>query len=245
MNLFRTTLVSRQEVAENTLSFFFEKPLHYDFIAGQYAGWTIPNLPNPDAEGRARTFTISSAPFEPHLSFTTRIRQTTFKQFLSHAPLGTEIQVSAPEGDFILPSLPVYKSTSLPAVVFLAAGIGITPFRSILTRVTHDHLPYKIHLFYSNHTRQDTAFLEELTTLEHQNPNFRFVPIMTQDPTWPGEKSPITPSLLTKILPSPFSNLNSVYVSGPPAFVTSLREMLFKKLRIPAESVLSDSFTGY
>ena len=81
---------------------------------------------------------------------------TAFKRVLKTMPLGTEVRIVGPFGSLIL-----HQNADRPAV-FLAGGIGITPFRSMLLQATEQKLPYHLILFYSNRRPEDAAFLEEL-----------------------------------------------------------------------------------
>jgi hypothetical protein len=85
---YQSKLLSRVEVAEGTMAFHFEKPAQFDFKPGQSAVLTLSNPPETDAEGNTRTFSIASPPFENHLMFTTRMRDTAFKRSLKKVPLG-------------------------------------------------------------------------------------------------------------------------------------------------------------
>src|ERR1700688_1019187 len=85
-------LIRREEVAEGTMAFHFEKPSGFNFKAGQFADVTLTNPPETDAEGNTRTFSIASPPFENELVFTTRMRDTAFKRSLKNVPLATEVE---------------------------------------------------------------------------------------------------------------------------------------------------------
>ena len=104
----------------------------------------------------------------------TRMRDSAFKRALKRIPLGTTVKIDGPSG-----SLTLHKNSSKPAV-FLAGGIGITPFLSILRQAAKDKIPHCLYLFYSNRRPEDAPFLETLTELQRANPNFRFVPTMTE-----------------------------------------------------------------
>jgi ferredoxin-NADP reductase len=119
-------LMRREEVAERTMAFHFEKPSGFNFKAGQFADVTLTDPPETDAEGNTRTFSIASPPFENHLVFTTRMRDTAFKRSLRRLPLATEVKIGSAAGSFTLHKNPA------KAAVLLAGGIGITPFLSIL-----------------------------------------------------------------------------------------------------------------
>jgi ferredoxin-NADP reductase len=173
---------------------------------------TLLNPPETDAEGNVRTFSIASAPFEDQLRFATRMRDTAFKRSLKKMPLGTVVNMDSAMGSFTL-----HKNSAKPAV-FLAGGIGITPFSSIVRQADHDHAPHKLYLFYSNRRPEDAPFVEVLQNLEKTNPNFRFIPTMTDMPrseeTWNGETGRINPEMLSKYL----NDLRGpiYYIAGPP-----------------------------
>jgi len=122
-----TALRKREQIAEGTIAFHFEKPAGFEFRAGQFLDWTLINPPETDAEGNTRAFSIVSAPFESDV-IATRMRDTAFKRVLRSMPLGTEVKIDGPSGSFTL-----HKNSAKPAV-FLAGGIGITPFVSMVAK---------------------------------------------------------------------------------------------------------------
>src|SRR5450759_4255032 len=91
----KSKLIRREEVAEGTMAFHFEKPSGFAFKAGQSADVTLINPPDTDAEGNTRTFSIASPPFENELVFTTRMRDTAFKRSLKKVPLATEVKIGS------------------------------------------------------------------------------------------------------------------------------------------------------
>jgi ferredoxin-NADP reductase len=167
-------LLRREEVAEGTMAFYFEKPSGFKFKAGQFVDVTLIEPTETDAEGNTRTSSIASPPFENELVFTTRMRDTAFKRSLKKVPLATEVKMGSAAGSFTL-----HKNRSKPAV-FLAGGIGITPFLSILRQAHHDRLPHKLYLFYSNRRPEDAPFLDTLQNLEKTNPNFHLICTTTE-----------------------------------------------------------------
>ena len=143
---------------------------------GQSVDLTLINPPETDSEGNTRTFSIASATFENQVIFATRMRDTAFKRSLKKVALGTVVKMDSPMGSFTL-----HKNSAKPAV-FLAGGIGITPFFSVVRQADHDHAPHKLYLFYSSQRPEDAAFLESLQVLERTNPNFRLIATMTEMP---------------------------------------------------------------
>lgn len=241
----RVKLVAKEEVARETMSFLFEKPTGVSFVAGQYLVWALVNPPETDEKGTHRPFTISAAPFEKYLSFTTRMRDSAFKRVMRNMAIGTKIEITGPEGDFILP-----RATSNRLIVFIAGGIGITPFRSMALAAGHDKLPHKIFLFYANRTPKDAAFLEELQGLEKKNPNFKLIATMTQPNRLSKqskskdtyERGYIDEKMIKKHLPDFKKAL--YFVAGPPEMVAGMKETLLK-MKVAPNSILTDMFGGY
>ena len=120
-----TRLLRREVVAERTMAFWFARPEGFDYEAGQYANWSLLDPAEFDGFGPTRTFTIASAPHEPDLMIASRMRDTAFKRLLSTGPLTCRVGVDGPTGDLTL-----HQDPSRPAV-FIAGGIGITPFLSM------------------------------------------------------------------------------------------------------------------
>src|SRR6202163_2769639 len=187
-----------REVAGGTMAFWFEKPSGWAFKAGQYLDMTLIDPSETDSEGNVRSFSIASAPHEETLMVATRMRDTAFKRVLKTAPIGTPVRIEGPSGDLIL------QNDSTRAAVFLAGGIGITPFRSIVHWAAKEKLPQRVFLFYSNRRPEDSAFLADLQSLEKDNPNYRLVASMTEmeksHQPWNGETGLITQEMLGKHL---------------------------------------------
>ncbi len=169
-----TTLNKRAEIAEGTMAFHFAKPADFQSRAGQAVDITLLNPPETDAGGNTRAFSIASAPFDGELMIATRMRNSAFKRVLRSATLPFEVKVGGPSGSFVL-----HRKAEKPAV-FLAGGIGITPFFSIIRDATHDRAPHQLYLFYGNRRPEDAAFLDALTAIPRQNPNFHLIATMSE-----------------------------------------------------------------
>ncbi len=233
-------LMRREEVAEGTMAFHFEKPSGFNFKAGQSTDVTLTNPPDTDAEGNTRTFSIASPPFENELAFTTRMRDTAFKRSLKKVPLATEVQIGSAAGSFTL-----HKNRAKPAV-FLAGGIGIAPFLSIVRQANHDRLPHQLYLFYSNRRPEDAAFLNTLQTLETTNPNFHLICTMTEmsksKKEWKGETVLIDKEMLSRhlgVLQGPI-----YYIAGPPTMVAAMRQTLVGA-GVEEDDIRAEEFAGY
>ena len=238
-NKYQVKLKHRVTVAERTMAFQFEKPSGFTFRSGQYLELTLLNPSETDAEGNGRAFSIASAPHEDFLMVATRMRDTAFKRVLAQLPLGAEVQIEGPNG-----SLTLHNNPGRTAV-FIVGGIGVTPVRSILERAAHEHLPHQLLMLYLNRRPQDAAFLEELTGLQKQNSNFRFVPIMTATEAadnWSGEKGHLTAELLNKYRSQ--TNSPVYYLVGPPGMVNGVHELL-NKVGVDDDDIRLEDFGGY
>ena len=227
-------------MAEGTMAFYFEKPAGFQFKPGQFANLTLLNPPETDAEGNVRTFSIASAPHEEQLMFATRMRDTAFKRVLKTMPVGTEIVLDGPFGSFTL-----HSDSSRPGA-FVAGGIGITPFRSMILHASGNQLPHRLLLFYSNRRPEDAAFLEELKGIENKNANYKFIPTMTQieksKQKWAGRKGFLNGQMLSESM----DDLKSAicYLAGPPAMVSAVGQTL-AALGISEDNIRSEEFAGY
>lgn len=233
-------LKSREEVAAGTMAFHFEKPAGFTFTPGQAGDFTLIDPPETDKEGNKRSFSLASAPYEPDLIITTRMRDTAFKRSLKAIPLGTELTLDAPWGELVL-----HDDASIPAV-FLTGGIGITPVRSMVLQATHDKDPRKLILFYSNHRPEDTAFLDDLTIALVGNLNFTLIPTMTKmedsSRPWHSETGPIDKPMLLKFLPD--LNKPIYYLSGPPEMVDAMQKLL-GEAGVKSGNIRAEEFSGY
>jgi ferredoxin-NADP reductase len=238
--VFRTKLRNQCEVAERTLGLQFERPSGWTFKAGQFIDVTLINPSQTDAEGNVRGFSIASPPYEDSITIVTRVRDTAFKRTLKAAPLETEVKIEGPFGNLTL-----HDSPARPAVL-LAGGIGITPFRSIVLQATREKSRHRIFLFYSNRRPEDTPFLEELRSLEQQNPNYTFIATMTgmarSNRPWSGETGRINKEMLCRHMKAAASPV--YYIAGHPETVHGLQFML-NDLSIEDDDIRLETFVGY
>lgn len=238
MAILNINLIKKEEVAEGTMAFHFEKPQGFEFKAGQNGDFTLLNPPETDEEGNKRTFSFVHAPFEEDLVIATRMRDTAFKRVLKDLPFGTDVKLDGPYGDFIL-----HKTATTPAV-FLTGGIGITTVRSIIAQATKDKLPHNIILLYSNKTPKDTAYLDDLQSFATENPNFTFVPVMTRTAPeeWSGESGHVTLEMLTKYVKDLATPI--YYLSGPASMVKAMRQIL-ADAHVNEDNIRTEEYSGY
>lgn len=240
MSAYEVSLEGREEVAEGTMAFHFEKPQNFSFKPGQALDLVLIDPPSSDAESARHAFSIVSAPFENHLTVATRMRDSAFKRALKSMAIGTTVQIDGPFGSLIL-----HNNRARPAV-FVAGGIGITPFMSIVRQASRDQLPQNLVLLYSNRRPEDAAFLDELQEIERQNKNFRLIATMTQmgksTRSWSGETGPVSEKIIKHIGSELVSSI--YYLAGPPAMVTGIRQVM-NLAGIDDDDIRSEEFYGY
>lgn len=233
-------VLSREIVADGTMALRLTKPSGFQHLAGQAVSLTLVNPPETDAKGNSRTLSLASAPHEPELMVATRIRDSAFKRSLKSLPMGCTLQLRGPFGEMTL-----HDDPARPAV-FLAGGIGITPFLSMVRHAAEAKLSHRITLFYSNRRVEDAAFLDELQQLERINPNFRLITTMTATSgsmqPWSGETGAIDAAMLSRYLPDVLAPI--YYFAGPPAMGEAMQNML-KRLGVAKEAMRFEGFSGY
>jgi ferredoxin-NADP reductase len=234
-----TVLRRRDEIANGTMAFHFDKPEGFTFKPGQALDLVLAQPGGAGEDDGRHTFSIVSAPFEDELVIATRMRDSAFKRALKALPAGSRAAIDGPFGSLVL-----HKDTGRPAVL-IAGGIGITPFISMLRQSAHDGTARQLLLLYSNRRPEDAAFLAELERLERQNGHFRLVATMTQmtDATlpWRGPTGLIDTTLLKSAVQ--FSN-PVYYLAGPPALVEAIRKVL-EEAGVDELDIRSEDFYGY
>lgn len=224
---------SREEAA-NIKTFFFKPERPVQFTAGQYAEWTLQH-PRHDDRDVKRWFTISSSPTEELVTITTKFnseRSSSFKNALFQLQPGDEILMSDPMGDFVLPKL---IQTPL---VFVAGGIGITPFHSILEwlSVTKEERPIKLLYGVRN---EDEIIFQETFAKASVHPT-----IVVSEPSaaWGGERGRLSAESILGLEQPTEDTL--VYVSGPELMVEALEKDL-KNAGLKKHQFVGDFFPNY
>lgn len=235
----RAQVKEKREVAKGTLLVVFDLLGHeVDFKPGQYFWITLLDPPHDDEKGPRRHISVVTSPNERDvLGLCTRLRDSAFKRSLAELPIGAEVDVEEPKGDFLLP-----EETDRH-YVFIAGGIGITVFRCMLRYIAEGQLPYQVTLIYSNRDRESAAFLDELAELEQAIPGLQLVLTMTEDPGWEGESRRIDAELLEDHLGDGLQSLTYL-IAGPPAMVEGVVETL-QAAGVPEEQLKPGRFSGY
>lgn len=225
-------LVSYRDITPTIRTFRFqpEQPLH--FTAGQYADFYLPH-PEADQRGTHRWFTISSSPDEPFIEVTVRRAHhqgSSFKQALWQLQPGTRWQASIVQGDFVLP-----LDTSRP-IILVAVGLGITPFMSMLSWLSHNPEPYQLHLFHAYSMNHETTgrFIPD-NQLQSLAKTSVHLPRLQKDSL---------PQQLTSLVRQQAADNSYYYIAGSESSVNNIRRLL-RADGIAGSDIVTDAFLGY
>lgn len=233
-------LIHKTKIAANTIDFVFktERPLRYK--PGQYMEWTLPHQ-TPDSRGNRRYFTLASSPTEANLRLGVKFypRGSSYKRAMRDMDDRTLIAAGQLGGDFVLPDDTSQK------LVFIAGGIGVTPFRSMVKYLIDTDDPRDVTLLYSVKSQPDLAYTDVFDRATHKL-KAKVVYTLT-DPqaipaSWTGHRGPITAKLLTDTVPGYADHL--FYISGTHIMVGAMEDML-RGLGVPRHQIKTDFFPGY
>jgi ferredoxin-NADP reductase len=234
----KAKLAQKRRIAEGTDRFTFDlQGEKLDFHPGQYCFYTLIDPPYEDYRGNRRHFTINNTPNNNAIvEFTTRMRDSGFKRALGELDIGSELEVGPVAGQFGLP-----EDTQRP-IVFIAGGIGITPFLSMLTWKQEEGLEHRITLLYANRNRDSAAYVVELQQMSEQMQEFDLVLTMDKDPDWGGETRRIDPDFIKDYVTDPPSC--TFMVAGPPGMDDAMNEAI-QQAGVDTDNIRMERFTGY
>lgn len=215
------SLISSHDEVGNVRTFVFEKKT-LEWVAGQSQAYVLPQAGETEKENQ-RWFTISSAPTEGTVHISTRVSSSAFKQTLNALKPGDEIRTHSLGGTF------VWEEIDGPPVILMAAGIGITPFRSILLERSATGKPLNATLLYFNRTNE-IPFERELQKLDQKHSEFHIESAI-------GE--PVTAEKIFELAPTAAERV--VYLSGPAPMVSSIGSALKER----GVNIKQDRFPGY
>jgi len=235
----RYVLQLKDKIASGTMigDFVFATDRPMRFRPGQYMEWTL-GLNHPDNRGNRRYFTIASSPTEDNLLLGVKFypNSSTFKQRLSAMKYGEEIIASQVAGDFVLPRNKEKK------LVFIAGGIGITPFRSMVKYLMDTNDQRSIVLFYSSKSADEIVYNDIFSQAKKIGLKTVYTLTDPQVPAdWQGYQGYINAEMITKEVPDYLER--EFYISGSHTMVSDFKEML-KNLGVAKQNIKTDFFPG-
>jgi glycine betaine catabolism B len=235
------TLESKNEIAKDVFEFAFRPDQKVSYEAGQYMEWTIKSNKD-DLRGNRRYFTVASAPTEPEVKLGIKIARekgSTFKSHLLDLAEGQHLMVGNVGGDFVLPA------NNAKSLVFIAGGIGVTPFRSIIMSLLSSRKKVDIVMFYAANDPAEFAY-KDIFLKASKEIGLKVVYVVTTADNMPTEgdyeKGYITHEMLKKYV----SNIpnSSYYLSGPNSMVNAYKKLL-KSVNVSDSSIVTDFFPGF
>jgi ferredoxin-NADP reductase len=240
MATYEISLLKREEIAAGTMAFHFTRPEHFTFKPGQAVDIILTDPRIPAIEVGRHTFSLVTTPVENELVIATRMRDSLYKRVLRALDIGAVVKMEGAFGSLTL------HSDVKRAAVFIAGGIGVTPFMSILRTSATGAQERDFILVYSNRRPEDAAFLGELKELERKNKRFTLVATMTgmsqSASPWDGRVGEISPGLIKNIESNHVAPI--YYLAGPPGMVESMQGML-NNMGINDDDIRSEGFYGY
>ncbi len=226
---FEAILLESAELAPGIFRFRLTRPAGYGFKAGQYF---ILGL----GEGLAKPFSFSNSPTDgDYIEFATRMSGSAYKRRLGELPAGGKATVSAPMGSF------TYGGQA--RVVFLAGGIGITPFRGICRWMADTRADCDAVLFWGVNTMEEAVFKRDFDSMEAANPRLKAVYVVAKPPAgWSGCTGYVCAGYVEEN--APWWRDAAYYVCGPPKMTEAMDEML-KEMGIPKGRIMKEQFSGY
>lgn len=218
------------KAAADTYDFIFEPDRRFSFSPGQYMEWTF-GYENPDNRGIRRYFTVASSPTERNVIIGVKFypEASTFKKNLLAMKKDDSIVASGLAGDFTLPRDKKKK------LVFIAGGIGVTPFRSMVKSLIDKNEARDVTLFFLNKKKEDVAYKNIFDEAEYKL-WIKTIYIFTD------EGGRLDGDLVKKEVPD-FKD-RTFYISGPNAMVKAIEDIL-KKAGVARRNIKKDFFPGF
>ena len=226
-------------IAKDSAEFAFAPERKFAYAAGQYMEFTLPH-DKTDSRGARRYFTLSSSPTEPDIKIGVRFYKdgSTFKSALADIEPGEFITAGQLSGDFVLPKDKREK------LAFIAGGIGITPFRSMIKYLIDTKERRDIVLLYAASDPEHLAYVD---LFEQARSNLGINTIYVLSDYREGKvpssvNGRITRQSIQRLVPD-FGE-RRFYISGPLALTENVREDL-DELGVSRANIKIDFFSGY
>lgn len=233
-------LKEKVQLGPDIYDFIFKPDSPFHYRAGQYLEWTA-DVKKADTRGNRRYFTLSSSPTEEDIAIGVKFSPTSsrFKKTLLSLSKDDKIIAEQLSGDFVLPKNPNLK------LAFIAGGIGITPFRSMVKYLLDNEQKRDVALFYSNKLVSDIVYRDVFEQAQKEmgmKTIYALTDLEKVPKGWSGYKGFITEEIIKKGVPDYKERV--FYLSGPHSMVTTFEKVL-AKMGVPLTQIKTDYFPGY
>ena len=233
-------LREKRLVASDVYDFRFVADKKLPFRAGQYLEWTL-GLAHPDSRGNRRYFTVSSSPTERTVDIGVKFdpKSSAFKKRLLAMRPGDTVVASQLAGDFTMPRDTAKK------LVFVAGGIGVTPFRSMIKFLVDMDEKRDVVLLYSNRAKDCIAYADIFDEAEKKL-GIRTVYTLTDQKAalqdWKGYTGYIDRPMIEKEIPDYLER--EFYLSGPRSMIIAFEKTLYA-MGVSRTQIRKDFFPGF
>lgn len=229
-NIFSYLLSSKQKLilnikeklhlAPDVIDFIFLPKKRLAFTPGQYMEWTLPHK-NPDNRGNRRFFTIASSPTEREIRLGVKFypNGSSYKKKMANLDDNTPIIGASLAGDFTMPRNPRQK------LVFIAGGIGVTPFRSMIKFMIDKNEKRDVIIFYSNRNKNEIIYADVFEEAREKLGIKTIYTLTDRDATpfdWRGETGRISKEMIEETVPD--YPTRTFYLSGTHAMTTGMEK---------------------
>lgn len=234
-------LEKKKKIAKDTYEYIFKPDHRFEFAPGQYMEWTLP-MTKTDSRGNRRYFTLANSPTESHVHLGVRHASqdsSAFKLKLKDMNAGDLIVADHLSGDFIMPQDQAVK------LAFVAGGIGVTPFRSMIKYLSDKKEKRDVALYYANRHEEEIAYRDIFAQAE-QSLGMKVVYLLSGKDNlpkdWQGEVGYLSEEIVKKHTPDYMDR--RWYLSGPNAMVSSYEKLLLS-MKVPRSQIVKDYFPGF
>ena len=231
------TLKEKRNEGADTYDFIFNADKKLRFRPGQYLEWTLGHE-HSDGRGNRRYFTIASSPTEDTVQLGVKFYEpsSSFKRALLAMQPGDTIVAGQLAGEFTLPKDLNKK------LAFIAGGIGITPFRSMVKYLIDRDEKRDVILFYSNRTADEIAYRDVFDEAK-QKLGMKTIYITTSGGNMPDTNGGrLTADAIKKEIPDYRERM--FYISGTHA-MTNAFEKTLRGMGVPRSQIKTDFFPGF
>ena len=202
------------------------------YVPGQFA-WV--SFASATVVPEAHAFSLSSTPSRPGiLQFTIRACGD-WTRTVGRLSIGDHAFIQGPFGRF--GHLHTHPDREL---IMIAGGIGITPMLSMLRFMADHGDPRPVTLIWSNRSKKNVVFADEMDALAAKLTDLRMIPIFTRDAE-SGKRSGRLDRTSLETMLSGCSRRSAIFVCGPPQMMRQVYTDL-KTIGFPARSIFTEAF---
>ncbi len=210
----------------------------FQFLAGQYIEFLLK-------DGQRRAYSIATSPdqegpLELHIRHLPGGVFTDFVFGVTNPALKEKdiLRFEGPMGSFFL------REDSKKPIIFLAAGTGFAPIKSIIEQMQAKKIERPIYLYWGGRRPSDLYLSDLCKTWEKEIPNFQYIPVISDglpEDAWQGRTGSVHQAVMQD---HPSLKDFQVYACGAPVMVNAARTDFSSKCQLPEEEFFADSFTS-